>query len=143
MTLDDDTKTGFDSAELREAAFDAMENAYAPYSNFRVGAAVRTTDGQIVAGCNVENAAYGEALCAERVAIAAAVAQGLRGFEEIAIATDSDEPSPPCGSCRQTMSEFAPDLRVTSYGRNGRQITWRLSDLLPEAFAPNHLRGRM
>lgn len=141
--MDDDTKTGFDSAELRDAAFAAMENAYAPYSNFRVGAAVRTTDGQIVAGCNVENAAYGEALCAERVAIAAAVARGMKDFEEIAIATDSDEPSPPCGSCRQTMSEFAPDLRVTSYGRNGRQITWRLSDLLPEAFAPNHLRGRM
>ena len=130
------------SDTLRDAAFAAMENAYAPYSRFRVGAAVRTSDGEIVSGCNVENAAYGEALCAERVAVAAAVAKGQKDFEEIAIASESDEPSPPCGSCRQTMSEFAPDLRVISYAKNGRQASWRLSDLLPEAFAPNHLRGR-
>jgi cytidine deaminase len=131
------------SESLRDAAFAAMENAYAPYSRFRVGSALLTSTGEIVAGCNVENAAYGEALCAERVAVAAAVARGMTEFEEIAIATESDEPAPPCGSCRQTMSEFAPDLRVTSYTRNGRQATWRLSDLLPEAFALNHLRGRM
>ena len=130
------------SLELRDAAFAAMENAYAPYSHFRVGSAVRTSTGEIVSGCNVENAAYGEALCAERVAIAAAVAQGMKKFEEIAIVSEADEPSPPCGSCRQTMSEFAPDLRVVSYTRNGRQATWRLGDLLPEAFALNHLRGR-
>jgi cytidine deaminase len=128
---------------LRDAAFAAMENAYAPYSQFRVGAAVRAASGTIVAGCNVENAAYGEALCAERVAIAAAVAQGIKEFEEIAIASESEDPAAPCGSCRQTMSEFAPDLKVTSYARNGKQVTWRLSDLLPEAFASNHLRGRM
>ena len=130
------------SDELRDAAFAAMENAYAPYSQFRVGSAVRTTTGEIVTGCNVENAVYGEALCAERVAVAAAVAQGMREFEEIAIATEADDPAPPCGSCRQTMSEFAPDLRVISYAKNGRQAAWRLSDLLPEAFALNHLRGR-
>lgn len=128
---------------LRDAAFAAMENAYAPYSRFRVGAAVRAIGGEIVTGCNVENAAYGEALCAERVAVAAAVAQGMKEFDEIAIASESDEPSPPCGSCRQTMSEFAPDMTVTSYARNGKYATWRLSDLLPEAFALNHLRGRM
>jgi len=128
--------------ELRDAAFAAMENAYAPYSHFRVGAAVRAVTGEIITGCNVENAAYGEALCAERVAVAAAVAQGSKSFDEIAIASESDEPSPPCGSCRQTMSEFAPDLIVTSYARNGKQATWRLSELLPEAFALNHLRGR-
>ena len=127
---------------LRDVAFAAMENAYAPYSRFRVGAAIQASSGEIVAGCNVENAAYGEALCAERVAVAAAVAQGLTTFEEIAIASESDEPSPPCGSCRQTMSEFAPDLLIRSYGRNGKQTTWHLSELLPEAFALNHLRGR-
>ncbi|MEO5903424.1 MAG: cytidine deaminase [Gemmatimonadaceae bacterium] len=133
-----------ESAEdLRDTAFAAMENAYAPYSRFRVGAAVRTTTGEVIAGCNVENAAYGEALCAERVAIAAAVARGMKEFEEIAIASESDEPAAPCGSCRQTMSEFAPDLKITSYSSNGKQVTWRLSDLLPEAFASNHLRGRM
>jgi cytidine deaminase len=132
-----------DSGRLRDAAFAAMENAYAPYSRFRVGAAIQASSGEIVTGCNVENAAYGEALCAERVAVAAAVAQGLTSFEEIAIASESDEPSPPCGSCRQTMSEFAPDLLVSSYARNGKQVTWRLSELLPEAFALNHLRGRL
>lgn len=136
-----DEKT--ESERLKDAAFAAMENAYAPYSRFRVGSAVRATSGEMVAGCNVENAAYGEALCAERVAIAAAVAQGLTSFDEIAIVTESEEPSPPCGSCRQTMSEFAPDLLVSSYSRNGKQVTWRLSELLPEAFALNHLRGRL
>ncbi len=128
---------------LRDAAFDAMENAYAPYSRFRVGAALRASSGVVITGCNVENAAYGEALCAERVAVASAVAQGIKSFEEIAIATEADDPAPPCGSCRQTMSEFAPDLKVTSYSKNGKQVTWRLGDLLPEAFALNHLRGRM
>jgi cytidine deaminase len=128
--------------ELRDAAFAAMENAYAPYSNFRVGAALRTSSGEIVTGCNVENAAYGEALCAERVAVSAAVAQGIREFEEIAIASESDDPAPPCGSCRQTMSEFAPDLKVTAYSRNGKTVSWQLSDLLPEAFALNYLRGK-
>lgn len=126
---------------LRDAAFAAMENAYAPYSRFRVGAALKSASGEVVIGCNVENAVYGEALCAERVAVAAAVAQGLRDFDEIAIASEADDPAPPCGSCRQTMSEFAPELLVTSYARNGKQATWRVSDLLPEAFALNHLRG--
>ena len=131
-----------DAARLRDAAFAAMENAYAPYSKFRVGAALLASSGEIISGCNVENAVYGEALCAERVAVAAAVARGLTSFQEIAIASESDEPSPPCGSCRQTMSEFASDLLVTSYARNGKQATWKLSELLPEAFALNHLRGR-
>jgi cytidine deaminase len=128
--------------ELREAAFAAMENAYAPYSRFRVGAALRTATGEIFTGCNVENAAYGEALCAERVAVSAAVAQGMRAFEEIAVASESDEPAPPCGSCRQTMSEFAPDLKITGYAKNGKKVEWRLGDLLPEAFALNYLRGK-
>jgi cytidine deaminase len=141
--VSEDTEQGEQGRQLRDAAFTAMENAYAPYSRFRVGAAVRASSGEIVSGCNVENAAYGEALCAERVAIAAAVARGLKSFEEIAIASESEEPAPPCGSCRQTMSEFAPDLIVTSYARNGKQVAWRLSELLPEAFALNHLRGRL
>lgn len=137
--MSDSAKSG---DRLREAAFAAMENAYAPYSRFRVGAAILASSGEIVTGCNVENAAYGEALCAERVAVAAAVAQGFTSFEEIAIASESDEPSPPCGSCRQTMSEFAADLLIRSYARNGKQATWRLAELLPEAFDQNHLRGR-
>ena len=131
-----------DPVSLRDAAFQAMEHAYAPYSNFRVGAALKAASGEVVIGCNVENAAYGVALCAERGAVSAAVARGLREFEEIAIATESDEPASPCGACRQTMSEFAPELKVTSYSKNGKQATWVLSDLLPEAFTPNHLRGK-
>lgn len=129
--------------KMKDTAFAAMENAYAPYSRFRVGAAVRTTTGEVIAGCNVENAAYGEALCAERVAIAAAVARGMKEFEEIVIASESENPAAPCGSCRQIMSEFAPNLQITSYSKNGKQLTWRLGDLLPDAFTANHLRGRM
>jgi cytidine deaminase len=140
MTGNNETES---AGQLRDAAFNAMENAHAPYSKFRVGAAVRTSTGRIISGCNVENAAYGEALCAERVAIAAAVAQGMKEFEEIAIASESDDPASPCGSCRQVMSEFAPDLKVTSYTKNGKQVTWSLGDLLPEAFSSNNLRGRM
>ena len=98
--------------------------------------------GEIVAGCNVENAAYGEALCAERVAVAAAVARGMRDSTRSRSRASRRIRAPPCGSCRQTMSEFAPDLKVTSYSRNGKTIDWRLSDLLPEAFALNHLRGK-
>ena len=139
MTGQNETES---ARQLRDAAFNAMENAHAPYSRFRVGAAVRTSTGRIIAGCNVENAAYGEALCAERVAIAAAVAQGMKEFVEIAVASESDDPASPCGSCRQVMSEFAPDLKVTSYAKNGKQVTWSLGDLLPEAFSSNNLRGR-
>ena len=140
--MSEETNTSAEE-ELRDAAFAAMENAYAPYSRFRVGAAIRTSTGEIVTGCNVENAAYGEALCAERVAVSAAVAQGMRDFDEIAIASESDDPAPPCGSCRQTMSEFAPDLKVTGYSKSGKRVSWNLSDLLPEAFALNHLRGKL
>ena len=139
MTTEDSMSS---ANSLRDAAFAAMENAYAPYSHFRVGAALRSSSGEIVTGCNVENAVYGEALCAERVAVSAAVAKGLREFEEIAIASESDDPAPPCGSCRQTMTEFAPGLKVTAYSKNGKRISWRLSDLLPEAFALNYLRGK-
>ncbi len=139
MTGQDETESAL---KLRDSAFSAMENAYAPYSKFRVGAAVRTSTGIIVSGCNVENAAYGEALCAERTAIAAAVARGMRDFEEIAIASESDTPAAPCGACRQTMSEFAPNLKVTSYAKNGKKVTWRLGQLLPDAFTSKHLSGR-
>ena len=121
----------------------ALENAYAPYSNFRVGAALRTSDGTVVTGCNMENSAYGLAICAETLAVASAVSQGLGGFEEIAIATDDDEPTPPCGACRQVLNEFAPNIKVTSYTRGGREASWTLEELLPHAFVLNNSRGRM
>ena len=121
----------------------ALENAYAPYSNFRVGAALRTSDGTVVTGCNMENSAYGLAICAETLAVASAVSQGLGDFEEIAIATDDDEPTPPCGACRQVLNEFARNIKVTSYTRGGREASWTLEELLPHAFVLNNSRGRM
>jgi cytidine deaminase len=130
------------NASLREEAIRALDNAYAPYSNFRVGAALRTADGRIVTGCNMENSAYGLAICAETLAVASAVSQGLTEFEEIAIATDDSEPTPPCGACRQVLNEFAPRIRVSSYTRDGKEASWTLDELLPHAFVLHQSRGR-
>lgn len=136
-------KTGaVKTSSLKEAALGAMENAYAPYSNFRVGAALRTTDGRIITGCNMENSAYGLAICAETLAIAYAVSQGLTEFDEVAIATEDIEPTPPCGACRQVLNEFAPNIRISSYTRDGKEATWSLEELLPHAFVLNPSRGR-
>ncbi|MGH7652048.1 MAG: cytidine deaminase [Gemmatimonadaceae bacterium] len=130
-------------ASLREAAMRALDNAYAPYSNFRVGAALRTTSGNLVTGCNMENSVYGLAICAETLAVASAVSQGLTDFEEIAIATDDSEPTPPCGACRQVLNEFAPRIRISSYTRDGKEASWTLDELLPHAFVLTQSRGRM
>lgn len=129
-------------ASLREAALRALDNAYAPYSNFRVGAALRARSGEVVTGCNMENSAYGLAVCAETLAVASAVSQGLTEFEEIAIATEGREPTPPCGACRQVLNEFAPKIRISSYTREGREAVWTLDELLPHAFVLNPSRGR-
>jgi cytidine deaminase len=130
-------------ASLREAAMRALDNAHAPYSNFRVGAALLTRDGRLITGCNVENSAYGLAICAETLAVAYAVSQGLTQFDEIAIASDDVEPTPPCGACRQVLNEFAPKIRISSYTRDGKEASWTLEELLPHAFVLNHSRGRM
>ncbi|HEV7594931.1 MAG: cytidine deaminase [Gemmatimonadales bacterium] len=130
-------------ASLREAAMRALDNAHAPYSNFKVGAALRTRDGRLITGCNVENSAYGLAICAETLAVASAVSQGLTEFDEIAIASDDSEPTPPCGACRQVLNEFAPNIRVSSYTRDGKEASWTLQELLPHAFVLNQSRGRM
>jgi cytidine deaminase len=130
-------------ASLREAAMRALDNAHAPYSNFRVGAALLTRDGRLITGCNVENSAYGLAICAETLAVASAVSQGLTEFEEIAIASDDREPTPPCGACRQVLNEFAPNIKISSYTRDGKEASWTLSELLPHAFVLNQSRGRM
>ncbi len=124
---------------LRDQAARAMEAAYAPYSGFRVGAALLGAEGDVAVGCNVENAAYPAGVCAERVALGAAVAQGRREFLAIAIATEAEEPTPPCGVCRQALVEFAPDLVVLSVTRGGREARWRLRELLPHAFTPQSL----
>ena len=118
---------------LIAAAVAAKASAYAPYSNFRVGAAIETEDGRIFTGCNVENASYGLTMCAERVAAGAAVAAGSTRFVRIVVATDVDPPSAPCGACRQVLHEFGAEAAVVSVGPNGDR-QWRLSELLPAAF---------
>jgi len=124
---------------LRERAMGAMERAYAPYSSFHVGAALLGSDGSITEACNVENAAFPSGTCAERAALAAAVARGVRSFRTLAIASSADEPTPPCGMCRQALIEFSPELEVVSVTRSGKEARWRLSDLLPHAFSPRSL----
>jgi len=128
--------------QLRARAASAMERAYAPYSNFRVGAALLAADGTVVEGCNVENAAFPAGSCAERVAVGAAVARGLREFVALAVVTESTEPTPPCGVCRQVLMEFAPDLPVLSATLSGAEARWSVSELLPHAFTPTSLGRR-
>jgi cytidine deaminase len=128
-----------DAAEASAAALAAMQHAYAPYSHFRVGAALRATDGTVVAGCNVENAAFPSGTCAERGALAAAVATGHRQFDLLVVATDAGEPTPPCGMCRQALAEFAPGLRILAVTTGGKRTEWVLSDLLPQPFTPASL----
>ncbi|HKP29618.1 MAG TPA: cytidine deaminase [Gemmatimonadales bacterium] len=123
---------------LIEAARRAQQQAYAPYSRYRVGAAVEGEDGSVFAGCNVENASYGLVMCAERVAIGAAVAGGVRQFRRIVIVSDSEPPAPPCGACRQVMFEFAPEAEVLAVGPRSSH-RWTMRDLLPAAFSGSQL----
>ncbi len=119
---------------LIEAATKARERAYAPYSKFRVGAAVRAPDGRVFAGCNVENASYGLSICAERVAIFNAIVQGVREIAAIAVFTDAPEPAPPCGACRQVIAEFARDAPIALANRDGTCVVTSLAELLPKPF---------
>ncbi len=123
--------------ELERAADAVMRRAYAPYSKFRVGAALRGADGSLHVGCNVENATYPAGICAERTALSRAVADGVREFSAIVICTEAAVPTPPCGICRQVLHEFAPMLLITSITTGGARQTWRLDALLPAAFAAN------
>lgn len=138
-------RTGADAGEdhelrtLRERALSAMSRAYAPYSNFQVGAALLGGDGSVVEGCNVENASYPAGTCAERAALGTAVTRGIRTFRVIVIASSGDRPAPPCGMCRQALVEFSPELEVISITRTGAEARWRLSELLPHAFTPASL----
>jgi len=121
-------------AELVAAARAARDRSYSPYSGFAVGAALLGVDGRVFAGTNVENASLGLAICAERAAVCRAVAEGAREFTAIAIATGAQQPTPPCGACRQVLLEFAPDLVVLLAGSDGPVEEWRLGALLPRAF---------
>ncbi len=125
--------------ELLEMAKKARENAYAPYSNFKVGAALMTKDGRVFTGANVENASYGLSMCAERVALFKAVSEGYRDFEAIAVVADTDGPVSPCGACRQVLSEFG-DMDVIMANMKGDVKVMKLSELLPESFTPEDLR---
>jgi cytidine deaminase len=126
--------------ELRAAAEAAMRKAYAPYSQFRVGAALLASDGTIYAGCNVENSSYPAGSCAERNAIGAAINAGRQEFSALVIVTEADTPTPPCGLCRQGLVEFSPNLAITSYGALGMPAQWNLADLLPSPFTGQSLR---
>ena len=115
------------------AAWQAREHAWCPYSGFAVGAAIETHDGHWFAGCNVENASYALTICAERAAVAAAIAAGARRIRRIVVVAEIDPPVSPCGACRQALWEFGPDLVIESASRCARR-TWHLQDLLPDAF---------
>lgn len=125
--------------EMRRAARAAMKNAYSRYSEFRVGAAVLTADGEVFAGCNVENASYGLTSCAERNAIFQAVAKGQRQIKAVVVVTPKQRLTPPCGTCRQVINEFGPRAEVFIFGRGKAEKKLKLSELLPRAFGPLNL----
>jgi cytidine deaminase len=124
---------------LIAAARQARENAHAPYSNFRVGAALRGTSGRIFGGCNVENATYGLTICAERVAIFKAISEGERGFSAIAVVTDTETLTPPCGACRQLIWEFCGDIPVGMSNLAGKTEVIQMRDLFPRPFDNSNL----
>jgi len=119
----------------------ARANAYAPYSHFHVGAALKSGAGRVYGGSNVENASFGVGICAERSALTAAVTAGERSFDELVLVSDGTEPAAPCGACRQALAEFAPSLRIVSHGLNGETAEWSLAELLPHQFRLNESNG--
>ena len=125
--------------ELKAAAVVMLDRAYCPYSHFPVGAALECSDGTVFTGCNIENAAYGATICAERTAIAKAVSEGQRDFVRIVIAGRSADFCVPCGTCRQVLREFAPDMEVICLNGAGEELCLTLEDLLPHSFGPEYL----
>jgi len=120
--------------ELYQAAIQARSKAYVPYSHFSVGAALLTKSGKIFTGCNVENAAYPSSTCAERTAVAKAVSEGERDFKAVLVVADGERPCSPCGSCRQILAEFSPEMEVIMANLKGATKTCSLKELLPETF---------
>jgi len=123
--------------DLITQALQVRQQAHVPYSHFSVGAALQTTSGQVFTGCNVENASYGLTICAERGAVMKAVSEGARDFEAIAVVSENGVT--PCGACRQVLAEFNLELRVIVADLEGNSRAYRLSELLPQAFLPDHL----
>lgn len=126
--------------ELVEAATKVRENAYAPFSEFKVGAALETDDGQIIVGSNVESASYGLTVCAERVAVWNAISQGKRKITKIAVVADTEDLTPPCGVCRQIIWEFGGNIPVIFANLNGKVETVQMKELLPRAFDTKFLK---
>ena len=126
-------------AEISRLARAARESAHAPFSGFKVGAALRAKTGEVVTGCNVENASYGLTMCAERVAVFKAVSEKMRGFDAIAVVVDSSHLAAPCGPCRQILWEFCGDIWVRMENLRGRGVTRRMSELLPMPFDQGNL----
>jgi cytidine deaminase len=124
---------------LLAAALAARENAFAPFSKFRVGAAVEDESGRIHTGCNVENATYGLTVCAERVAIFKAISEGARQFKRVAVAADTDALTPPCGACRQILWEFCGDVEIVLVNPRGKTESYRLKELFPKPFDVSYL----
>jgi len=124
---------------LQTAALAARENAHAPYSKFRVGAALEDAGGRVHTGCNIENATYGLTLCAERVAVCKAISEGAREFRRIAIAADTEMLTPPCGACRQILWEFCGDIEIVLLNSRGKSEVMRLKELFPRAFDASFL----
>lgn len=127
--------------ELLDAAHTARLHAYAPYSDFLVGAALLTEDGEIVAGCNVENATYGATVCAERTAVGTAVAAGKRRFKALCVLTQADSPVAPCGICRQVLAEFCEDLPVLMATTAGQHQYVDINELLPFRFRKSDFKA--
>jgi cytidine deaminase len=126
-------------AELIAAATDARTRAFAPFSKFPVGAALEATDGTIVTGCNVESASYGLTMCAERVAVFKGVSEGMSCFKRVAVVTDTEHPTPPCGACRQVLWEFASDADVILANLAGKVLRFTMKELIPHAFDAKQL----
>ena len=121
-------------AALLQLAREAARKAYAPYSRFSVGAALECADGTVFTGCNVENAAYGESICAERAAVVKAVSEGHRSFLRIAVCGSGERYCTPCGACRQVLAEFSPEMTVLCAGDGDDYVSFSLSELLPHTF---------
>ncbi len=124
--------------DLAARAREAMRNAWAPYSEFHVGAAIEASDGRVFVGCNVESASYGLTICAERMALGAAVAAGARSLKRVVVTTEVEPPAAPCGACRQLLAEFGLNLEVIAKGPSSER-RWTLAALLPDAFTKESL----
>jgi cytidine deaminase len=127
------------TGELIMDAIRARENAHAPFSNFKVGAALEDENGRIFTGCNIENATFGLTLCAERIAVFKALSEGVRKFRRIAVAADTEQLTPPCGACRQILWEFCGDIEIVLANLRGDMESLQLASLFPRAFDASFL----